>query len=188
MVKRFLYYRVILMFLFCATVGSAQKGADSKSKTTLNFNQTEYIHRWAQNDLHEFTPPGQEDLSKWTDMLSINVYRQVKDGEGLASVANQVLENYKQQKGRVLRTVSIPRTVEKPAEHLIVVVMGRPTFLEAVQARFKLIGGKGVSIIYSHRVYGEKAGPEMSTWLKDHGPSLEKVLMAWEIPPELVNL
>jgi hypothetical protein len=183
-----LFFVLILMVLVCATVGAAQKEADTKSKITLNFNRTEYVHRWSQNDQHEFTPPGQEDLSKWTDMLTVNFYPQVNDGEGLASVANQVLENYKAHNGRVLRTISVPRTVEKPAEHLIVVVFGRPTFLEAVQARFKLVNGKGVSIIYSHRAYGKDVGPEMSAWLKSNGPSIEKVLMAWEFPPSLGSL
>ena len=184
----FLYFVLVLIFPVCATVGVAQKGADTKSRITLNFNQTEYLHRWSQNDQHEFTPPGQEDLSKWTDMLTINFYPHVNEGEGLALVANQVLENYKTQKGMVLKTVSVPRTIEKPAEHLIVVVFGRPTFLEAVQARFKLVNGKGVSIIYSHRVNGKKVGPEMSAWLKDNGPSIEKALMAWELPPTLGSL
>src|SRR5436305_12880497 len=134
-----LCFVLISLFPVWASVGVAQKPDDSKSKITLNFNQTEYIHHFSQDDLHEFTPPGQEDLSKWTDMLTINFYPQVQDGEGLALVANQVLENYKQQKGVVLRTVSVPRTTEKPAEHLIVVVFGRPTFLEAAHARFKLV-------------------------------------------------
>jgi hypothetical protein len=183
-----LYFALVLIFPVCATVGAAQKEASIKSRITLNFNQTEYVHRWSQNDQNEFTPSGQDDLSKWTDMLTINFYPHVSEGEGLASVANQVLENYKTQKGRVLRTVSVPRTIEKPAEHLIVVVFGRPTFLEAVQARFKLVNGKGVSIIYSHRVYGKEVGPEMSTWLKDHGPSIEKALMAWEFPASLRSL
>ncbi len=121
-------------------------------------------------------------------MLTINFYPHVNEGEGLALVANQVLENYKTQKGRVLRTDSVPRTSEKPAEHLIVVVFGRPTFLEAVQARFKLVNGKGVSIIYSHRVYGKEVGPEMSSWLQGNGPSIEKALMGWEFPSSLGNL
>ncbi|MFY9608535.1 MAG: hypothetical protein WAU45_07960 [Blastocatellia bacterium] len=116
MPKAYLCY-VVSMFFLCATIGSAQKRADAKSETTVRFNQTQYLHRWSQNDQHEFTPPGQEDLSKWTDMLTINLYRRVNDGEGLALVANRVLENYKNQKGRVLRTVSVPRTVENPAEH-----------------------------------------------------------------------
>jgi hypothetical protein len=183
-----LYFILILMLPVCATVGAAQKEAETKSRIALNFNQTEYVHRWSQNDQHEFTPPGQEDLSKWMDMLTINLYPHVNEGEGLASVANQVLENYKTHKGRVLRTDSVPRTTEKPAEYLIVVVFGRPTFLEAVEARFKLVNGKGVSIIYSHRVYGKEVGPEMSTWLKDHGPSIEKALMAWEFPASLSRL
>jgi hypothetical protein len=183
-----LYFALTLIFPICATGGAAQKQADTKGRMTLDFNQTEYVHRWSQNDQHEFTPQGQGDLSKWTDMLTINFYQHVNEGEGLALIANQVLENYKTQKGRVLRTVSVPRTIEKPAEHLIVVVFGRPTFLEAVEARFKLVNGKGVSFIYSHRVYGKEVGPEMSTWLKDHGPSIEKVLMAWEFPPTLGSL
>lgn len=183
-----LYLAVVLIFTVYATPGAAQKEPDTKSKMTLNFNQTEYVHRWSRNDQHEFTPPGQENLSKWADMLTINFYPRVTDGEGLALVANQVLENYKNQKGIVLRTISVPRTVDKPAEHLIAVVFGRPTFLEAVQARFKLINGKGVSIIYSHRVYGKEVGPEMSAWLKDHGPSIEKVLMGWQFPQTLGSL
>lgn len=183
-----LYFVLIFIFPVYAIVGAAQKEAETKSGITLNFNQNEYVHRWSQNDLHEFTPLGQGDLSKWTDMLTINFYPQVNEGEGLALVANQVLENYKTQKGKVLRTVSVPRTIKKPAEHLIVVVFGRPTFLEAVQARFKLVNGKGVSIIYSHRVYGKEVGPEMSTWLKDHGALIENALMAWEFPHSLGSL
>lgn len=187
--SRYALYLVLIFILpVCSTVGVAQKEAGSKSKMALNFNQTEYIHRWSQDDLHEFTPPGQDDLSKWTDMLSFNSYRQITDGEGLARVANQVLENYKSQKGIVLKTLSVPRTSERPAEHLIVVVFGRPAFLEAVQARFEMVNGKGISVIYSHRVYGKAAGPEMSAWLKDHGPATEKALMAWAFPSTLGDL
>ncbi|HYP30043.1 MAG TPA: hypothetical protein VE262_25280 [Blastocatellia bacterium] len=183
-----LCFVLILILHVHAAPGATQKGAGTEGKITLNFNQTSYVHRWSRNDQHEFTPPGQEDLSKWADMLTINFYQQVTDGEGLALIASQVLENYKSQKGMVLRTASVPRTIEKPAEHLIAVVFGRPAFLEAVQARFKLINGRGVAIIYSHRVYGKAAGPEMSAWLKDNGPSMEKALMGWEFPPALGSL
>ena len=176
--RRSLYCVAILVF-FIGTVASAQKGTNNKP--ILKLNQTDYFHRWSQDDQHEFTPRGQEDLTKWTDMLTVNVYRQVTDGEGLAQMASQVLERYKSQQARVLRTDSVPRTANKPAEHLIVVVFGRPTFLEAVQARFKMVGGKGASIVYSHRVYGKEVGPQMSAWLRDNGPSMEKALMALEL-------
>ena len=179
---------LIFIFLLYVIVGATQKEAATRSTITLSFNQTEYFHRWSQNGQHEFTPPGQDDLSKWTDMLTINFYPQVTDGESLALVANQVLGNYKAQNAVVLKTASVPRTNEKPAEHLIAVVFGRPTFLEAVHTRLKLVKGNGVSIIHSYRVYGKAAGPAMSAWLKEYGASIEKTLMAWEVPSSLSSL
>ncbi|HZS08378.1 MAG TPA: hypothetical protein VFD58_26330 [Blastocatellia bacterium] len=188
MLRISLSFVLIFIFPVRVIVGEPQKEAETRSGITLNFNQNDYVHRWSGNDQHEFTPRGQGDLSNWTDMVTINFYPNVNEGEGLALVANQALENYKTQKGRVIKTASVPRTGRNPAEHLIVVVFGRPTFLEAALARFRLVNGKGVSIIYSHRVYGKEVGPQMSTWLKDHGPSAEKALMAWEFPASLGNL
>jgi hypothetical protein len=39
------------------------------------------------------------------------------------------------------------------------------------------VDGLGCSIVYSHRIYGEKIGDEMSAWLKDKGAKKEKALM-----------
>ncbi|CAN5306539.1 hypothetical protein BH20VER2_BH20VER2_19640 [soil metagenome] len=39
----------------------------------------------------------------------------------------------------VLKTDSVPRTADRPAEHLIAVVFGGPSFLEVALARFKLV-------------------------------------------------
>ena len=88
MLIRSLSFVFVLIFSVCAAVIAAQNKADGKSRITLNFNQTEYVHRWSQNDQHEFTPLNQDDLSRWTDMLTINFYSRVNDGEGLAMVAN----------------------------------------------------------------------------------------------------
>ena len=63
----------------------------------------------------------------------------------------------------------------RPAEHFIAVVFGRPKFLEAAFGRFKLVDGVGCSIVYSHRIYGEKVGDQMSKWLNDNGPKMEKI-------------
>ena len=124
-----------------------------------------YFHRWSQNDQHEFTPTRQDDLEKWSDMITINVYPSAHDGDALAVKANAVLENYKSHGGRVLRTDSVPRTPDRPAEHFIAVIFGRPKFLEAAFGRFKLVDGVGCSIVYSDRIYGEKVGDQMSKWL-----------------------
>ena len=88
----------------------------------------------------------------------------------------------------MLRTDSVPRTPDRPAEHFIAVVFGRPNFIEAAFGRFKLVGGVGCSIVYSHRIYGEKVGDQMSKWLNDNGPKMEKMLMDWNNSPSPASL
>jgi hypothetical protein len=152
----------------------------------FTFNSLEYFSRWSQGGQHEFTPRGQEDLEHWTDMVTINHYPNVKDGDALAERANAVLENYQKHQAKVLRTASVPRTADKPAEHFVAVVFGRPDFLEAAFARFQLVDGVGVSIVYSRRVYGQKVGNSMSSWLEKNGPALEKALMNWDGTPAAI--
>src|SRR5260370_16546735 len=121
-------------------------------------------------------------------MIADNGYPSAYVGDGLAVKANAVLENYKGHSGRVLRTNSIPRTADRPAEHFIAVAFGRPNFIEAAFSRFKLVDGIGCSIVYSHRIYGEKVGDQMSKWLNDNGPKIEKMLMDWNDSPSPASL
>jgi hypothetical protein len=157
---------------------------DKKMKTAaFTFADVKYFHRYSKDEQHEYTPNAQEDLNRWTDMVTINYYPTAKDGEALAHSANAVLENYKAHKAMVVKTDSVPRTKEKPAEHLIVVLFPRPEFIEAAFARFRMHEGIGASIVYSHRAYGKEVGNEMSAWLKKNGPTIEKNLMSWEAMP-----
>lgn len=149
---------------------------------TLRFDGVDYMHRWSKDGQNEFTPKSDPDLAKWSDMVTINVFEAVRTGEQLAEVANKVLGNY-QARGKVLRTDSKPRTADRPAEHLIVAVLGDPAFLEAAFARLLLGEGSGYVVVRSHRVYGKAAGPAMSDWLKANGPNLEKALMDWNQLP-----
>ncbi len=143
--------------------------AERPAKALFVFREVEYFHRWSKDEQHEFTPDGQEDLEKWTDMMTVNGYPDVDDGDGLAATANTVLENYRSHQAKVIKMNSVPRTPSRPAEPLIVVVFNRPAFAEVAFARFKLMDGKGYSYVYSHRVYGEKAGEQASAWLSTNG-------------------
>lgn len=153
------------------------------AKPAFVLGGVDYVHRWSQNDQHEFTPEGQEDLEKWSDMITINVYSTAHDGDALAVKANAVLENYKSHNARVLRTNSVPRTPDRPAEHFIAVVFGRSNFIEVAFARFKLVDGVGCSIVYSHRIYGAKVSDQMSAWLNQNGTKIEKTLTDWNAIP-----
>lgn len=85
--------------------------------------------------------------------------------------------------GQSLNTNSTPRTADRPAEHLIAVVFERPEFIEVAFARFRMLDGSGHSIVYSHRMYGEKIGDKMNEWLKAHGKETEDALMKWDSAP-----
>ena len=173
----------VCLALCCVlTGGSFAFPMASQKDAAFSFSGVPYFQRFSNNDQHEYTPSGQEDLKAWKDMVTINYYPKAKDGEALAATASAVLEKYKEAKGLVLRTASVPRTKDKPAEHLIAVVFGRPEFTEAAFARFRMHGDIGTSVVYSHRIYGKKTGNEMSAWLKKNGPATENNLMKWDAP------
>ncbi len=158
---------------------------------TVTFDEIEYIHRFSDGGLHEFTPEGQEDLSKWTDMLSINVYPDISGAEDLASIANQVLTLYTSNGGELVRTDSVPRTETTPAEHLVAVTFRTPDANESVLARFLLIDDACVALIHSHRTYGNGADDELSAWVEGEGSGLDDELMEWDeypTPEELESI
>lgn len=161
----------------------ALSDAFAQEKPAFAFNNVDYFHRWSEKNQHEFTPAKQEDLKKWSEMMTVNFYRDVHDGDQLASIANAVLENYKNHKAMVLRTNSVPRTPERPAEHFIAVAFGQGDFIELAFARFKLVSGVGCSCVFSHRIYGEKVGDQASAWLKTNAAATEKALMEWNSIP-----
>jgi hypothetical protein len=180
--------RALRIFVALAVAGStlqAQENgdADPASKRAFVFGDVDYFHRWSHDEQHEFTPAKQEDLERWSDMITVNGYPDCADGEQLATTANAVLENYKNHQAKVLKTRSIPRTAEQPAEHFIAVMFTRPDFIEVAFARFKLLDGKGCSLVYSHRIYGEEIGDQMNAWLKANGQAIETTLMEWTSAP-----
>jgi len=176
--------KAIAAIVLALTVATGAVAAESKTEAaSVTLGGVEYFHRWSQGDQHEFTPRGQENLEHWSDMVTINYYRQVADGDRLAATANGALENYKNNHAMILRTNSVPRLFDRPAEYLIVVLFPQAEVIEAVFARFKMVGGVGASAIYSHREYGKKIGEQMSAWLTKNGTAVEKALMNWEKIP-----
>lgn len=182
-----LLFIVALLVCSGASASEQSREAPDTAAMTLSFRGADYLHRWSSNHQNEFTPRGEADLEKWRDMITINVNEKVGNGDQLARFANAVLANYKRH-GKVLRTNSIPRTETRPAEHFIVAILGNRALLEAAFARFVMVDGVGFVIVYSHRVYGDRVGPEMSAWLKANGPDVEKTLMAWDKMPTLASL
>ena len=176
-----------LLSLFCA-VAIAQTGSGAGTGANrINFGGQDYVHRWSKDGQHEYTPPDEPDLKKWHRMVTIIVHEKVKNGEDLAKLANAVLGNY-ERVGKVVRTDSKPRTSTTEAEHLVVVIFGRPGFVEAAFARVKLVAGVGTVTVFSRRDYGDSAKKTIGDWLIQNGTPVETTLMTWEKMPALSAL
>ena len=166
--------------LSCLLIGIPAQQA----KPDFEFLGKGYFHRFTKDGLTEFTPKGQENLEKWTDMVTVNSYKDAQDGEALARVANAVLDTYQDHGAKIVRTDSVPRKGDKLAEHLIVVMFTRPEFTEAAFARFVLQDGQGWSVVYCRRIHGKGQDKPMAEWLKQNGERTEKALMALKSVPK----
>lgn len=164
-------------------VAGAADAPGAAKPMTLQFGGRDFVHRWSKNNQNEFTPPPETDLTKWQDMVTLDLHPTVHNGDQLAELANRVLGNY-QSHGKIVRTASKPRTAQAEAEHLIVAVLQAPGVLEAAFARVVLVDGTGYVVVYSHRIYGASAGNAMSDWLKSEGPRAESALMTWDKIPK----
>ena len=180
---------VVGLLIHCGALAATDNpaGSPTASAATLTFGGTVYFHRWSKGGQNEFTPEGDKDLLRWRDMVTINTHDTVRNGEQLAALANSVVGNY-QRHGTIVRTDSKPRTPQRPAEHLIVAILGTPELSEAVFARIVLIDGVGEVAVYSHRIYGKEAARPMGEWLKANGTSIEKTLMSWDRIPSRAAL
>lgn len=170
--------RTLVMTLFAA----GALAAPANDANTLDFAGQRYVHRWSKNTQHEYTPASDADLSRWRDMVTLDVHGSVHDGEALAALANGVLGNYRSH-GKIVRTDSKPRTPRQPAEHFIAALLAGQGAVEAAFARVVLVDGTGMVVVYSHRAYGSNAGQEIGKWIEANGPSIEKTLMAWDAVP-----
>ncbi|MDB5990084.1 MAG: hypothetical protein JWQ10_1487 [Herbaspirillum sp.] len=183
------FFVIIWLLGTLALPAAYAKTTDSSDQKVaeFSFDGVDYFHRWSKNGQNEFTPKADGDLNRWNDMVTINVLDVVKDGDQLAATANKVLSNY-QDHGKVLRTDSKPKIGDHSAEHFIAAVLGDPAFLEAVFARFILVDGAGMVVVYSHRFYGQQVGPAMAVWLKENGIRIDTILMSWKDVPTSVAL
>lgn len=165
--------------------------AQTAPSTAFRFNGADYLFRWTNDKLFEFTPPGQTDLDHWTEMVSVVAYRDIKTADDLAAQANAVLEGGKSRGSVVLKTNSVPMTSDRPAEHFLASMMAGPGVVEGVFTRFVLVGGMGYALIFSHRIYGadlHDTAQLLGAWENAHGPDTERALMNFAPVPTLSML
>lgn len=177
--------------LFClsSAVAADQPGHTPATSPhmVLTFGGIPYVHRWSKSGQHEFTPPSEQGLSKWHNMITINVYEWVKDGHGLANAASRVHAAYKRN-GKILRVDSKPRTRSSPAEHFLAALLAARGVREVAFAHFILRDGVGYAVVYSRRAYGPDAANEIGPWIAENGAKIESQIKAWNGVPTLTDI
>jgi hypothetical protein len=168
-----------------ANAESPKTGRPAEDGPAFAFAGTDYFFRFTMDVSREYTPKGQDDLEKWTDMVTVIEFRTVTDGEGLADAAKLVIAKYREGKGKIIRSYLVPETKDRPAEYFAAVLFNEPNSSEVAFARFKLHEGIGASVVYSHRFYGKETGHDAAGWLKQNGKSTEKNLLEWNSFPKL---
>ncbi len=170
---------MVLGIVFGLSLNFAQKS----EVVAFKFNEVEYVHRYRSGNLNEYTPKKQPDLKTWVNMITINDYPTAMTGEDLAKVANAVLESYQNHNAKIIRTNSIPKSDNQEAEHFIAAYFPTKDYVEVSFARFAFIKKRGLSIVFSHRIYEKKAGDATSQYLKTNGEKIEKQLMKFSAFP-----
>jgi len=170
-----------------AAPASAPASAAAAAAPLFQFAGTPYVHRWSHAGQHEFTPPSQPDVSRWQDMLTVQLYDKVHTSDELALVANGVLVAYQKQ-GLVIRKSTSQAQPGHPTEHIVVAVLHDKGVREMVFARFRLAPEGGQALVYSHRVYGIKPDDAAAAWFQANDVPTERAMMTWTDIPSVAAL
>lgn len=164
-----------------------QKKADSSS---LTFRDKEFIHRYSKGSLHEFTPEGQEDLSKWNDMLSIVHIGEAKNEEELKKLSDGLFKFYKQSGGKLFGMRVQDKTKDSPSEYLGGIIFAKENMTEYVKTKVVLRDGKVYALVYSHRFYLQiaKSQEAIKQWLTDNEEKNIYAMWDWKKFPSEAEL
>jgi hypothetical protein len=162
--------------------GSAAATVDLQSPATakVTFRGTEYLLRSSHGNGYDFTPRGQEDLSTFTDMLTLNLYPAAHDQEALATITSRVQAIAQGAKATILRTISVSASGQQPGEHFLAAVMPTPHDVDFDAIHFVLVDQQGVGVFYTHRSYGESAAGTTNAWVTKNAADVEQQLLRFD--------
>lgn len=175
----------VLFAIACLLLASLP--ASARSPLTLAFHGTDFHHRWSKDGQHEFTPPDQEELARWQDMITLTVKRDIRTADQLAGYANGLLATF-EGAGKILATDSKAMTADEPAEHLLVALLPGDAFIEIVFARMTLTEQSGLIRLYAKRIHGPNAAEEGATWINENASEVAHAWTQWDGAPSLSEL
>jgi hypothetical protein len=160
--------------------GLATPDLQSPATAKVTFRGTEYLLRSSQGTTYDFTPPGQEDLSTFTDMLELNLYPAAHDQEALATITSRVRAIAQSAKATILPTISASASGQQPGEHFFAAVLPTPHGVDFDAIHLVLVDKQGYGVFYTHRSYGESAAGKTSEWVTKNSADVEQQLLRFD--------
>ena len=194
-------------FMLWAVAGSAADRPDNSLSTThasapasdngnvVIFSGTKYFLRTAKDGQYVFTPNGQEDLQRWTDMISLSYYPEIKEGNSLAAKAIDWWKHCRSTRAHILQMNFVPRIDQMPARdnafYTTFTLLEKPynDYDEFAYTALRIVGGIGATSTYSHREYRTgMISPERNfTWARKNDP-VGEAWFVWDGVAEYAQL
>lgn len=187
------------IFLFCAVVAS---GADQPSNPLLAdkpsasvtdngkvvmFLGKEYFLRSTKDGQYVFTPGGQEDLQRWTDMITLRYFPEITEGKSLAAKTIEWWDYCHTTRDHIFEINFVPRIDEMPspdnALYVICTLRNKPynDYDEFEFTALRIVEGVGAVSTYSHREYraGLVSLEQNFAWMKKNKP-VNEAWFGWD--------
>ena len=188
---------LILFLMLCLSVGSAadQPGNSllagkppasvSDNGNVVVYLGTKYFLRSTKDGQYVFTPDGQEDLQRWTDMITLSYFPQITEGKSLAAKALEWWSHCRSMRAHILDINFVPRIDQMPSRdnalYITSAFIAQPynNYDEFSYTAVRIVEGIGAVSTYAHREYrtGPAVHEKYSTWGEKNKPVAE----AWYV-------
>ena len=120
---------------------------------------TKYFLRSTKDGQYVFTPDGQEDLQRWTDMITLSYFPQITEGKSLAAKALEWWSHCRSMRARILDINYVPRidlmATRDNALYITLTLLAKPDndYDEFAFTALRIVEGVGAASTYAHREY-----------------------------------
>lgn len=151
--------------LVLAVLLACLPAAAPASPPSLEFAGTTWHLRWQQGGLLEYTPDGQGDLDRFSDMLSLLPAPAGLGPDDLEAYSRKMAATYENRDGRVLSRQCEPATARHVADCTLLVGFAGESHVELALVRYLALRAGLVAFSLSHREYGDGAEKRAQAWM-----------------------
>jgi len=172
---------LILFLMLCLSVGSAAEqpgnsllagkppASVSDNGNVVVYLGTKYFLRSTKDGQYVFTPDGQEDLQRWTDMITLSYFPQITEGKSLAAKAIEWWSHCRSMRAHFFDLNFVPRIDLMPSRdnalYVASTLIAQPdnNYDEYAFTALRIVEGIGAISTYTHRNYRTRQALQ-ETW------------------------